>query len=181
MSFNNEYINWKLIWQTTKNSIADRKSKDFQWKFIHRIVSTEHKLRLMKKSDGLCTFCKLHEETLSHLFYSCQIDSTIWEKINSIIRPLFNLPPNYSLEEIQIMFGAFDLNKYKEQQQIINLMILTTKWWIWKTKNIIKFQKINQDANDVLKQIRNNLISIAQIRLENQIMEELIDIIKRVL
>ena len=60
----NEHFQWKQIWISTLELPLSNTEKQFQWKVVHNAIFTEHKLFLVKMSDGLCHFCKANTETL---------------------------------------------------------------------------------------------------------------------
>jgi len=65
-------LKWKLIWNNIQKLTISRKIKEFQWKCVHRIIYTEHRLNIMNMSNGKCHFCEDDNvETLQHLFYQC--------------------------------------------------------------------------------------------------------------
>jgi hypothetical protein len=58
-----------------------RKSKQLQWKVIHRIIYTEERLQKMNKSPhGGCHFCK-DPENLMHHFVNCKLVDSVWTEI----------------------------------------------------------------------------------------------------
>ena len=74
----NQRFQWNQIWTSTLEIPLKNTKKEFQWKIIHLALFTEHKLFLMNMSNGLCHFCNVNMETITHLFYCCT-------KINWII------------------------------------------------------------------------------------------------
>jgi hypothetical protein len=64
---------WEEIWGRHFKNLANRKSKQLQWKVIHRIIYTEERLQKMNKSpNGGCHFCKDPENSM-HLFVNCKL------------------------------------------------------------------------------------------------------------
>ena len=55
------------MWGNIKMSYCSNKSKQFQWKFLHNAIFTEHRLNLMRMSNGLCNMCK-DEERLFFIY-----------------------------------------------------------------------------------------------------------------
>ena len=63
------------------SNLANRKSKQLQWKVLHRIIYTEERLQKMNKSpNGSCHFCK-DPENLMHLFVNCKLVDSVWTEI----------------------------------------------------------------------------------------------------
>ena len=73
----NEHFQWKQIWTSTLELPLSNTEKQFQWKVVHNAIFTEHKLFLMNMSNGLCHFCKVNTETLTHFFYDCAVVNRI--------------------------------------------------------------------------------------------------------
>lgn len=62
----------------------DTKLRNFQYKFIHRIIATNSFLyRINVVDSSSCTFCGESDETLDHLFWHCNKVGDIWNKIYS--------------------------------------------------------------------------------------------------
>ena len=60
----------------------DSKTRNFQFKILHRIIATNDFLYKVDIVDNnLCTFCDLEIETLEHLFYHCNIIKDFWKNV----------------------------------------------------------------------------------------------------
>ena len=63
-------INWKNIYSNTLLSTIDSKLRNFQYKYLMRLVTTNKLLlKYILKMSNLCEFCNMHVETLKHLFW----------------------------------------------------------------------------------------------------------------
>ena len=56
------------IWNNVFDSYCFNSCKEFQWKFIHNVVFTEHRLFLMGYSNGICNLCSCYIEILQTCF-----------------------------------------------------------------------------------------------------------------
>ena len=45
-----------------------------------------------KETSSQCSFCKLHDETVMHLFYDCLIVKELWNQLKSILSNNLNFP-----------------------------------------------------------------------------------------
>ena len=69
-------LNWEVIYQIPHVVTLDTKTRIFQYKLVNRIIYTNKSLYKMKMIDSpLCTFCKISDESLEHLF--CRFDFTV--------------------------------------------------------------------------------------------------------
>jgi hypothetical protein len=66
-------IDWTQIWTKLKKIKVTNKVKEFQWKCLHNINYTEHRLKKMNLSNGRCHLCQIrdNDETMQHLFFKC--------------------------------------------------------------------------------------------------------------
>ena len=141
IKFTNSYLTkWKADldirdnWQTDDiHALVFKCTNDitirwFQYRIVHRILATNKFLYKIKiATSPLCTFCKMEEETLLHLFVSCDIVHNIWNQLEKWIYEKTGLLLNYSKKEI--IFG-------KKGRQFVapNMIIFIAKLYIYKQK-----------------------------------------------
>ncbi|XP_058756418.1 uncharacterized protein LOC131629651 [Vicia villosa] len=57
----------------------------FGWRFIHNRIAAKDQLIkrgiLVEGNDSLCVFCHMEEESLMHLFWSCEVSLRIWRRV----------------------------------------------------------------------------------------------------
>ena len=63
---------WRKIFKSLKNMCKDTKLKDFQFKFIHRVVVT--------KKDDECLYCG-DKDSIEHTFVECPLTRTFVKKV----------------------------------------------------------------------------------------------------
>ena len=82
-----------------------------QYILIHRIIATNtflYKIHYVKANT--CTFCSTEPETLSHLFYDCQIvKKNLWEEVQIWI--IVESRINNQLEKHTVIFGMINNEK----------------------------------------------------------------------
>ena len=142
-------FHWNKIWQSLGKSKASLKAKQLHWKTLHHAIFTEHKLNLMGFSNGICVLCTKQRETLQHLFWECSHAQAIWESIFPILDKVAMNTLNYEIEKPQIscLLGIH----YKPSVcKFINTIILEAKWFIWKSRNIYKYEKRYMNKNTLL-------------------------------
>ena len=115
----------------------DSWAKMFQFKILHRILPKNKKLVQWGIKDcKKCDYCDMGDESMVHLFCKCNVAGGIWE-------------------EVVNWFNSFGYNKrYLTDQQILfvdastdpifNMIILITKFAIFKNKNICKPVSLGQ-------------------------------------
>ena len=85
----------------------ETKMRAFQFKISHLIFYTNEMLYERKMIDSpLCTFCQRHNETLLHLFVSCDYVKPLWSSIEQIM--------GYKFKESEKLFGCFSTMKNKQ-------------------------------------------------------------------
>ena len=76
-----------------------------------------------------CSFCKLHDETTTHLFYDCLIVKELWNQLKSI--PSNKLIfPTYTPQSA--IFGFWDF--YKNEHLVLNHLLLIFKMYIYNAR-----------------------------------------------
>ena len=81
MFFVNPMLDWGRVFSACE-TIRDTRVREFQFKFLHRIISTNaflYKIKVL--DDSTCTFCHEAEETIEHLFWSRNEIVTIWKSL----------------------------------------------------------------------------------------------------
>jgi hypothetical protein len=136
----NSNLNWRKIWLNPSLSFSSIQAKEFQWKFLHNAINTEHRLGLMGLSNGLCNLCHVARETLHHLFIECIHVKPFLNDAEKIIKDLTLHQGGSTLSETVILFGSQDGQLKNE----INTVIFEIKFHIWKYRNEIKFSQCYQ-------------------------------------
>ena len=82
-----------------------------------------------KVTSPRCSFCKLHDETIRHLFYDCFIVKRIWNQLKSILSKNLTFPISTPQSA---HFGFWDLNT--NEHLILNHSLLIFKMYIYNAK-----------------------------------------------
>ena len=103
--------------------------REFQYKVLNNIVLTNERLFKWGLSDSpLCTFCRV-VESFEHIFFYCNVTKAFWEAFCSWLGECqFNFQ-TFSI--MDIFFGVFNA---EEDLIILNHLILTAKFYIYKCK-----------------------------------------------
>jgi hypothetical protein len=74
---------WTHAYKLSILTTLDTNLRYFQYKLLHRILTTNHFLKLIGiKGEDYCTFCKIESETLLHLFTDCEYVKPIWTSLH---------------------------------------------------------------------------------------------------
>ena len=85
--------------------------------------------KFRKVTSPRCSFCKLHDETIMHLFYDCLIVNRLWNQLKSIPSNNLNFPISTSQSAI---FGFWDLDT--NEHLILNHLLLIFKMYIYNAR-----------------------------------------------
>ena len=163
-----EDLNWSLIWGLFKSLDVKNKIIDFHWKSVHNIVYTEYRLMRMGLSQvqGKCHFCKHHFETQSHLFYNCKIIYPLIAYIETLLEKV-EITRNIPLQEQNMIIGFYEGSF--EGLVLGNIILIVTKWVIWKQRNKIKYEKINISFTDIKRKVVFELKECLNLRLNHKV------------
>ena len=166
----NDYpdLNWPMIWRLFKCLDIKNRIIDFHWKSIHNIVYTEYRLMRMGLSQvqGKCHFCKHHFETQSHLFYNCKMIYPLIKFIETLLRKV-EITKDIPLQEKNMVLGFYEGSL--EGLILGNIILIVTKWVIWKQRNKIKYEKINISLADIKRKVVFELKQCLNLRLNHKV------------
>ena len=119
--------------------LTDCYLKYIQFRTLHRFYTNDKLSKMGIKSTSLCTFCKIHQDSVEHMLICCPIITELWKKVNSWLREIGLI--DYNLTESKIILGDV------ENGNIPTTVILLTKKVIY---NAFKKEKV-----PVLQQVQN--------------------------
>ena len=117
-------LDWPAIYSSLKNSTSDTKSKWFQYRILHRVLTTNDclyiKERLFTPTD-----------VRSHLLWNCTYTETFWKHVLEWITK--NTPHVLSLNTTEqlVIFGVKD---DVTTDKVLDLIMLMAKYYIFKCK-----------------------------------------------
>ena len=123
-------LDWEQIYVLPRLLTLDSYSRSFQYKILNNVLYLNKKLFKFRKSTSpLCSFCKLSDETVLHLFYECNIILNLWNELDLFFENEFTL-----LDLIpQAVFSGF-LNVNSELLLIQNHLLLIFKISIYNSR-----------------------------------------------
>ncbi|MCG7875526.1 MAG: reverse transcriptase domain-containing protein [Candidatus Thiodiazotropha endolucinida] len=137
--FINENLNWKIIYTIAIYATNDIKLRNFQYKYLMRIIPTNtFLLKCNIASSALCDFCLMDIESINHLFWECRHVQHFWMDLSNLLQEC-NLDLALNLKTIT--FGITHGLK-KLDTQVKNYIILLGKYYIFKNKYQKKYQQL---------------------------------------
>ena len=119
---------WSNIYLIPYKCTLHTKLRWFQFRLIHRILGTNSFLaKIGKIESNLCTFCRSEEETLLHLFCTCPITLSFWDKVLTWIKNKLNL--TLILDKQMQLFGILDY-----RMGALNIILLLCRYYIYRVK-----------------------------------------------
>ena len=136
--FDNISLDWKHIYSLPYVVALDSKTREFQFKFLNRIIYTNKILFKMRIVDSeLCSFCKEEKESLEHFFFQCKVSRSFWVSLQQFIASA-----DISISPFSIVDIFFGVSKDSAHYLIINHLILTGKQYIYSCKYNESYQKL---------------------------------------
>ena len=75
-------LDWKLIYLLPRILTKNTSLRAFQYKVLNNVLYLNHKLFQFKVSTtSLCSYCNKHDETIQHLFRTCNKIISLWTEI----------------------------------------------------------------------------------------------------
>ena len=121
-----DIADWSKYFIILNKCCNDTYLKNFQYKFLHRVVPTNSFLfKINIVSSKLCSFCNSTAETVEHLFYDCPVTLQFLNAFFDCLRQYYN---NIVLNKKHVFFGILN------ESMFLNLMIIIVKNYIYKCK-----------------------------------------------
>ena len=77
-------INWKEVYLRANRFPMDTKTKEFQYKFLHELLSNKYWLNKWGFEDTAdCTYCDNDKEDIVHMFWECTVTKRFWRDFSS--------------------------------------------------------------------------------------------------
>jgi len=131
VAISSDEFNWKEIFLMSYKTTIDITLRNFQFKYINRIIATNKYLFKCKLcNSNLCDFCGENIETIEHLFWECKYIQPIWNQLTSF---LGQQQLNVKLSFLNVSFGTNTL-KSIDGNNIVNFILILMKYFIFNMK-----------------------------------------------
>ena len=134
-----ENEDWKYLCNLAKNCKLYASTIFFQYQMLHRTIMTDRKLcQFNLRPNELCDDCQVPED-ISHLFFNCPEANIVWTRVQTWL--IDNTNMNINFNKKAILLGD------KNNETVINTIILITKHEIYKKKWKARFLNLNYLKN----------------------------------
>ena len=127
----NYQLDWKEIYCIPFRVTVDSRSREFQFKVLHRYLATNkflHKIGLLP--SFLCTFCKRESESIEHLLIECDHSNKFWQDLINWFN-MIDIKVE-ALSEIDKIFGVW---KRQADFHLLNHFLILAKQHIYSCRN----------------------------------------------
>ena len=125
-------IDWKKVFEKCHQTTLDCKLKWMQYRIIYRVIPTNRFLFIRKiKDDSLCEHCGKEEETLKHMFFSCEHVHLFWGDLHKLLIEKCNHIINLNFSEELIFFGV---KEFFFTDKVFDLILLLAKYYLYSLK-----------------------------------------------
>uniref|UniRef100_A0A803JT65 Reverse transcriptase domain-containing protein n=1 Tax=Xenopus tropicalis TaxID=8364 RepID=A0A803JT65_XENTR len=139
----------KKVWRNVFGKYLANVHKDLAWAIVHQCLPTrefQHRRGLVARAKCPRQNC-CNDETVMHLFWNCQYAQQLWKTVGPLFKHIGNLQSfNYEM----VFYGLFICPNFK-QFYVCWMIINCFKNALWKTRNILLF---NRDFIDVKQCIK---------------------------
>ena len=121
---------------------------------LHQVLPVNsylYRFRIVKNSK--CTFCKLHEETLSHLFYDCSYSNPLWLYIQTLLSDASSGVVKITAKDV--VFNTFVKSKVTPLNTLFIVLLSEGRVVIWQARNLRKFEEKDVNATFILNKFKN--------------------------
>ena len=141
-------------------STTDSTLRNFQYKYIQRIIATNKYLFKCNLSNtNLCDMCSEHIETIEHLFWECKHIQYLWNQLTTFLE---KQQLNIKLSLLNISLGVNTFN-IQEVNDAVNYIIILMKYFIFS----MKYRKQTPTMNCFINYLKLKIQIEKEIALNN--------------
>ena len=137
---------WKEIYTLLHKVSINANFRSFQYKILNNILYlNKNPYTFALSNTQLCSFCKMEEEIISHLFYYCTHVQDIWNQVQIYFTDCFHFS---QLTPQTAIFGFHDIDN--DTFLIQNHILLLFKLYIYNARKH-GFLSFNNFLNEISK------------------------------
>ena len=123
-------LRWEQFYLLPIKATLDSKTREFQYKLLHRIIYTNKILHKMGLVPSLmCSFCGNTEESLEHLFIYCDTSKHFWSSLTEWLNEF-----GFDVRCLSTFNIAFDLTS--KDSLLSNHVIILGKYIIYQSRSL---------------------------------------------
>ena len=131
--FPNLQVEWKKIYLLPRKVSNDTNLRMFQYKILNNVLYLNKQLFIFSKKDTkLCSYCKLQDKAINHIFVECKFAIKLWSDLrhsqSSFVIPILN--PQSAI------FGFFETDP--DLAILLNHIVLLYKYYIYSSRDSSK-------------------------------------------
>ena len=124
-------ICWRKVFLQIQK-IKDIKLKWLQIRIVHRILASNIVWKEMKiVENDLCTFCKMHKDSIDHFMWKCQHIQSFWKDLQGLLKEKCQSCTCLHINEKLVLFGV---DYGMKTDTVFDLIMLSAKMFIYKCK-----------------------------------------------
>ena len=130
--WNNTFLglDWPAIYPNLKNPTSDTKLKWFQYRILHRVLTTNDCLYKRKVIDSdRCAFCKTEKATIS--LWDCTYTETFWKHVLEWITKNTLHVRSLNITEQLVNFGV---KNDVPTDKVLDLIMVMGKYYIFRCR-----------------------------------------------
>ena len=132
--FPNLQVEWKEIYLLPPKVSIDTKLHMFQFKILNNISYLNKQLYIFNEKDTkLCSYCRLQDETINHIFVECKFAIKLWSDLRHYCQSSFVIP---ILNPQSAIFGFFETDP--DLVILLNHILLLCKHYICLSRDSTK-------------------------------------------
>ncbi|KAJ0836665.1 putative reverse transcriptase zinc-binding domain-containing protein [Helianthus annuus] len=125
----------------------------FLWRAVQNRIPTREALmiRNITLPTILCPLCNNRTETTDHILISCEFANYVWLQIFSWIKvPM----PQFLISVVELFEFIRTYPIYKVNKKAMYVILTTTCWMIWKTRNELIFKGTNSSVSKIIGEVK---------------------------
>ncbi len=157
-------IDYRQVWKSNLNPFLDPYLRNFNFKFNHNIIPVYaylHRCHIISTFPP-CGICRMHPETLSHLFFECPIIQQLIRLLESAVSSVGNT--TFNLDRDVALFSLFNRQYGRELSNFALLLITLLKYSIWCARCAAVFDRAHISSEYIYALFKSKLV--ARIRLD---------------
>ena len=132
--FPNLQVEWKKVYILPRKVSNDTNLRMFLYKILNNILYLNKQLFIFNKKDTkLCSYCKLQDEIINHIFVECKFAIKLWIGLRHYYQSSFVIP---ILNPQSAIFGFFETEP--DLVILLNYILLLYKYYIYSSRDSSK-------------------------------------------